>query len=226
MKNLYLVLFVSFLSSTIATAEEPNADDLLKMDQVEKDKLLSCTEIVSTRIKRDEKIIQDISSQIAARGVSNDIANHKITGDMLNKCYYSIEDDVYPTIFYNGQFMEAEITEELLEFSNVDYSVYKQLTPQEFSLSPETQLLFMKLEKARNEFMTNNRQKTESGRNDFKIFNHSLKDIPVGVNLLLAIVVLGSMFIGISYALKTLSNDDRKHAGVKLPKNKKGAQFQ
>lgn len=102
MKNLYLVLFVSFLSSTIATTEEPNTDDLLKMDQVEKDKLLSCTEIVSAKIKRDEKVIQDITAQIGQRGVSNDVANHKITGDMLNKCYYSLEDDVYQTIFIMG----------------------------------------------------------------------------------------------------------------------------
>lgn len=226
MKNLYLVLFVSFLSSTIAATEEPNTDDLLKMDQVEKDKLLSCTEIVSAKIKRDERVIQDITAQIGQRGVSNDVANHKITGDMLNKCYYSLEDDVYQTIFYNGQYMEPEMTDELLEFSNVDYSVYKQLSVQDFNLSPETQLLFMKLEKARSEFMSNNRQKTDGGRNDFRIFNYSLKDIPLGVNLLLAIVVLGSMFIGISYALKTLASDDRKHAGVKLAKNKKGAQFQ
>lgn len=223
MKNSLIIslTFILFFSVNYANTQDAfdsnEPKELLEMDQQEKDKLLACTEIISTKLRKDARIIEEVTS-ILANKVNNDLVSQKVTGDLLNKCYYSIDDYTVSTIFQNGVYMEPEIDDNLLEFAAVDYSTYKLLSPGEFSITPETQMLYMKIEKARNDFLVTNKKRQESSRNDFRIFGYSLKEIPVSLNLILTIVILAVVMGSLLYALKRVMKNDKKAAGRKKAK--------
>lgn len=234
MTKIFFTAFLCFvliftLVKTVEKGESPNLsvnegnpDDLLKMDQKEKDKILTCVEIISIVIRNDAKIIEDTGVMLGNK-VNAEVVQQKITGDMLNKCYFSIDETTVATVFYNGQFQEPEFNASLLDFAAVDYSSYKLLSPQEFQITPETQLLFMKIEQARNDYISNSKQRIESGKGEFKIFGYSIRDVPLGLNLLLSIIILSLFFGTILFFLKKLqkSEKEKKAAGRKLEKNQK-----
>lgn len=202
--------------------EYGNPDDLLNVTTHESDKLLTCVEILSLILRRDAKIIEDVGNMLAGR-VTQEQVSQKITGDMLNQCYYSIDDASVSSVFFNGEFMEPDFSAGLLEFADIDYSKYKLLGPSEFGISPETQILFMKIEKARNDYMANAKQRMEKGKGEFRIFGYSLTEVPKSVNLIVAIVIFSLFAGGILYGLKTLnsSQNSKRAAGRKLEKNQK-----
>jgi len=183
--------------------------ELTNIDQAEKDKLLACIEIVSAKLRRDEKVIADLV-QILRNKIHEEAISQKITGEVFNKCYYSIDEATVQLVFYEGQFMEPDFNEDLLENAAIDYSSFKLFSPQEFQISQETQLLFMKLEKAREDYIHKAKSKNEQSRNEFRIFGYSLKDIPLSVNLaasfIILVVFLGSML----YFLKQVMKNDNK----------------
>ena len=229
MKNIfYLGLFCLLLISVKTQgAEEPeininqgNPDDLLKMDQKEKDKILTCVEIISIVLRNDAKIIED-TVQMLENKVNSEVVQQKITGDMLNKCYYAIDDRTVNTVFYDGQFQEPDFNAGLLDFASIDYSTYKLLSPQEFQITPETQILYMKIEQARNDYIASSKQRMEQSRGEFKIGGYSLKEIPLSINLFLAVIVLSVFFGSILFFLKKLQKSEKKAAGRKLEKNQK-----
>ncbi len=214
MKKILLIVFTVLLSSIIVNTQiSPDQEELLKMDTKESDKLLACTEILSIKIRKDAKIIEDVSVMLNGK-VNDELIRHKITGDLLNKCYYSLDDATVATIFSNGTFMEPEFSEDLLEFASVDYSTYKLLSPGEFTVTPETQILFMKIEKARNDFIVNSKVRQETNKSDFKIFGYSIRDIPKGFNVLLTVVILTFVMGSLIYLLKKVMKNEKK-AGKK-----------
>lgn len=197
-------------SETIEAQPTLDINEMLKMDQTEKDKLLSCVEILSLRLKKDSPIIQALVASL--KGVVNgEIVNQKVTGDMLNKCYFSIDDQTYQSIFLNGEFMEPEFDEEYFNYTDLDYSVYKALKPEEFQLSPETQLLFMKTENARKEFTEKMKAKTsKQPKGGFSLFGYSIQDMPVKLNVLITVIVLAIFFGGLTYLLKSVMKNPSK----------------
>ena len=130
-----------------------------------------------------------------------------------------MDDLTVSTIFHEGVYMEPEFSEDLLEFASIDYSTYKLLEPAEFQLSSETQMLFMKVEKARNEFVEKSKKRQETGQKEFRIFGYSLQEIPVGANLVAILIILVISMGGLLYLLKSVMSDKRKAAGKRLAKN-------
>jgi hypothetical protein len=191
-----------------------NLEDMLKMDQAEKDKILSCIEILSNKIKKDGRVIENTSQMLAGK-VEADMVSQKITGDMHNKCYYSIDDATVQSIFSNGVFIDPEFDEEMLTFAEVDYSAYKLLNPNEFQLTPETQILFMKLEQARTEFIANTKAKNEKNKNEFHLFGYSLKSIPAKFSLLFGFLVVLAFIVGILYSLNIVMDNMKKTKAAK-----------
>lgn len=228
MKITLASVFIIFIALNLclsqdAAAETENVDaqptldinEMLKMDQTDKDKLLSCVELLSLRLKKDAPIIQALV--IGLKGVVNgELINQKVTGDMLNKCYFSIDDQTYQSIFFNGEFMEPEFDEEFFNYTDLDYSVYKTLKPEEYQLSPETQLLFMKTENARKEYTEKIKSKTsKQSKGGFSIFGFSIQDIPVKLNILITVLVLAIFFGGLTYLLKKVMSKPSKVAKKK-----------
>jgi hypothetical protein len=197
----------------VNTQQSFDQDELLKMDQKESDKLLACTEIISIKLRKDAKIIEDVF--VTLQGKLNDEAfRSKVTGDLLNKCYYSLDEATTATIFLNGTFMEPEFSEDLLDFASIDYSTYKLLSPSEFNITPETQILFMKIEKARDNFIVNSKARQETNKSDFKLFGYSIRDIPKGLNVLITVVILTVFMGSLLYLLKKVMKNEKK-AGKK-----------
>ena len=116
--------------------------------------------------------------------------------------------------------MEPDFNEDFFNVASVDYNAYKLFSQGEFNISPETSLMYMKIEKARNEYMIKSKDRMEQTRNDFRIFGYSLKSLPVGLNLILTIVVLTVIFSALMLSLKKVMKNEKK-AGRKLEKNKK-----
>ena len=223
-KSLLLLGLFVFLSSFVLSQEQSNSESdggmnldltqMLKMDQTEKDKILSCIEILAIALKKDAKIIES-TSQLLAATVQGDIVTQKITGDMLNKCYYSIDDATVSSIFSKGVYMDPEFDEDLLKFTQIDYSVYKILSRNEFQLTPETQILFMKLEQARTDYISANKERQEKLKNEFHIFGYSLKNFPIKLNLLFTLLVFTGAFLGLTYLLSKVMKNDKKAAKKK-----------
>lgn len=195
-----------------------NLDDMMKMTQPEKDKILACIEIISNKLKKDAAIIQSTIQVLSGR-VQNDIATQKITGDMVNKCFYTIDENSVKSLFDNGVLVETEIDDDLLSFATLDYSTYKDLSPNDFQLSAETQILFMKLDKARTDFIAESKEKQEKQRGEFHIFGISLKAIPAKLNLLFFLIIFGAFIGGVLYLLKGLMKNDKKAAKKKEKNN-------
>lgn len=189
-----------------------NTDELLNMDENERDKILACSEIIAIKLKKDHKIIDELTQNLKVR-LDPEYVNQKIAGDLFNKCYYSIEDSTVDTIFFNNQYMEPEYTEDLLENAGIDYNVYRTLQEQDFNISPETQILFMKLEKARTDYIAKNKSTVEKNKNEFRIFGYSLKEIPLGLNMIIFIAIFTIFIGGLLFMLKLVSKNDKKAAG-------------
>ena len=214
-------IYVGLINTQDDTDTPIDDVDPLAMNNQEKDKLLACTELVAYKLKKDAKVIEDLANMVRGK-VSDEALSNKVTGDLINKCYYSIDESTVSTIFYKGQFMEPNFNDEDFQsFTAIDYSTYKSLTPMEFNLTPETQLIFMKIEKARTEYMSTTKQRMEKSRGEFRIFGYSLKDIPVGINVILLIVILSFFMGGLMIMLKMVMSNDKKTAGRKLEKNQK-----
>lgn len=219
-KSLFLLGLFVFLSSFVLSQDQAEAGmnldltQMLKMDQAEKDKILSCIEILAIALKKDAKIIES-TSQLLAATVQGDIVTQKITGDMLNKCYYSIDEATVSSIFSNGIFMEPEFEEDFFKYTQIDYSVYKILSPNEFQLTPETQILFMKLEQARTDYIAESKERQEKLKNEFHIFGYSLKNFPIKLNLLFTLLVFAGAFLGLIYLLSKVMKNDKKAAKKK-----------
>lgn len=199
--------------------QELNLEELLKMDQKEKDKILSCIEIISQKMKLDSRVIQG-TIQMLSSTLESDVVSQKITGDMLNKCYYSIDEPSILQIFKDGVHMEPDYNEELLSFADIDYSTYKLLNPNEFNLTPDTQILFMKLEHARTEYITSNKEKIEKNKNSFYLFGYSIKDIPLKTNIFILLVLLALFFGGIIIFLKKIIHEQNNSKAFKRNESK------
>ncbi len=195
-----------------------NLEDMMKMTQAEKDKLLACIEIISNKLKKDAAIVQS-TVQILSSKVQGDIATQKITADMVNKCFYTIDESSVKSLFDNGVLVEIEIDDDLLSFATLDYSAYKDLNPNDFQLTAETQILFMKLDKARTDFIAENKERQEKLKNEFHLFGISLKAIPVKLNLLFFLIIFGAFIGGVVYLLKGLMKNDKKAAKKKEKNN-------
>ena len=222
---LFYVLILSPVNIKNQEKVDPSMDtnELLKIEDSERDKLLACTELVAVNLQKDEEIIKQTMQTI--RTVQQEYIQQKITGDMINQCYYSIQDSDVHKVFFNGVFQEPEFSEKLLVPCQIDYSKYNLIQPSEFELTPETQILFMKLEKVKKDYLAEqSKAKMEAGnsKGEFKISGYSLRDIPKEVNLIFLIVVISLFFGLVLYFLKHLmAGGNRKNAGIKKDKNKK-----
>lgn len=228
----FLLVFTSLLLFTLTVSQDQevidaqanegganiNLEEMLKMDRSEKDKILACIEILSNKIKKDGRILESTSQMLAGK-VDSEIVSQKITGDMLNKCYYSIDESSVATVFSNGVFMEPEFDEDLLAFGEVDYSSYKLLNPNEFQLTPETQILFMKLEQAKTEYISETKNRNERIKNEFHLFGYSIKQLQGKFGFLLAVIVIFSLLGAIFYFLTQVMDSEKKTKAAKK-KNK------
>ena len=143
------------------------------------------------------------------KGIDRDKVGNKVSGDMLSKCYHSIEDPMVKTIFNDGNFMDPYLSEEYLKIAEIDYTKYKNQDPPDMELSPETELLFYKLEKSKDEYMAKMKERTEKSKNTLSIFGYDLSNLPVGFNIIFAIVVLCLMIGGIVLMLRTVKKEEK-----------------
>lgn len=221
MKSLQIflsVLTLVYFTQSVNTQEE--SEPSLEMDQAEKDRVMACTEIVSAVFRRDQKIIEDIASQIKGN-VDRDKIGNKVTGDMLSKCYHTIEESQVKSIFNDGVFQDPTVSKELLSLGEIDYSRFKSQEAVDLELSPETQLLFYKLEKAKEEYMQTMREKTERSKNTLSIFGYDMMNLPVGFNIVFSVVIMGLMIGGILYMLKSLKKEERVSSKKKKKRQEK-----
>lgn len=218
MQILLSVITIFYITKTISSQEE--SEPVLEMDQAEKDKIMACTEIVSAVFRRDQKIIEDISSQIKG-SADRDRVGNKVSGDMLSKCYHTIEENQVKLIFNDGVFQDPSVSQDLLSLGEVDYSRFKGQENVDLELSPETQLLFYKLEKAKEEYMQRMREKTERSRNTLSIFGYDLMNLPVGFNIVFSIVIMSAMIGGILYMLKSLQKEEKVSSKKKKRRQEK-----
>lgn len=214
------LLILCVLSTSLVLSQDEDApvdfSSVDKMDRKEKDKILSCVEIISSKLKKDQGTINSVAQGLADLIESN-VVSQKITGDMLSKCYNSIDDSTVSTIFRNGDYLQPEFDEDLQNFATVDYNTYRSLNPNEFNLSPETELLFAKLDKAKNEYTERVKATNSKGKAAYSLLGFNLRDIPLSVNIIFAIVSFGVFICGIVYLLKMVSHND-KRAGKKKTK--------
>lgn len=228
-----IIMIISFSSSKqeeeiIEEANQENPEkqqqnvdlsSILSTTPEEKDKLLACLEIVSLKLKSDEDVIKQIIQQLNNK-VSNDLISQKITGDALYKCFNKITLQQANQIFKNLVIIDADIDKSLLSMIDIDYSSYTNYLDQKsFQLLPDSQILFMKIEQVRNEYIIASKERQEKERNDFTIFGYSIKSIPKKVNIILTFIVIGGSIFGIIYLLSKVMNTDKK-ALKKKSKNK------
>lgn len=96
------------------------------------------------------------------------------------------------------------------KFVKIDYSKYKQI--EDLTLTPDQHIIFYKLDKVKNEFLTSQRQKQEKRAKTLPpIMGIDLSKVSPTVKLLYTFVVFALFIVGILYGLsKTKKNTNQE----------------
>lgn len=150
-------------------------------------------------------------------GPNKEAATSKISADMFSSCYNKISDDTVHSVFNNLTFIEFEWSEDLNKLAKLDYSKYRSLN--DLNLTPEQQMLFYKLEKAKNEFIVTNRERQEKAAKSLPpIFGIDIWNVSASTKILYLLVVFALFAFGIVYLLGKVQ---KKKEEKKKKKNKK-----
>ena len=196
--------------------ENIDISSMLEMTDKEIEKILSCIEIITHKLKSESQILNAVVQSLSSK-VSADIASQKILADLLDKCYSSIDEKTVEFIFKDLVYQEALI-DEYYRFAELDYTKYTTYEQIDFQISPEIQILFKKLELARNDYIKYTKTRQEQLKNEFFIFGFSLKNIPKKVYLLFAFVFISIFILGIVLLLSKVINNEKKAAKKKEKK--------
>jgi hypothetical protein len=201
--NLYVLLLITLVLKISCNLEEIPE---FKIDADEKDKVLSCLQIISKRIQLDGKTIDDITNGF---GPEKERGMSKITGDMMSLCYNKITDDVVKTIFNNLTYTEFDWSDDYDKYAKLDYSKYRSAN--DLELTPEQQIIFYKVEKAKEEYIRLSRERQEAAAKSFPpIFGIDISQIAAEFKIVYMIAVFTLFAIGILYALKKLRKEPKK----------------
>jgi len=113
---------------------------------------------------------------------------------------------------------ETDLGEEILNTGLIDYSKITTQENPDFQLTPDSQILFMKLEKARDEYMKHSRENAEKIKNTLSIFGYNISNIPSSVLSLFTISFFAIMIFSIYYVLNNIL---KKPQQANKKKNKK-----
>merc|ERR1711976_40693 len=151
----------------------------MAMTALEKDKIMSCTEIMTRKFQQDQKAIE---AAIAGLGDVRERAIMKINSDMLTKCINKISDDTTHSIFTDLVFQELEYEKAYDELVSVDYALYNNF--KDLEITPEQQILLIKLEKIKEEYIVRTRQRREDASKQVPpIFGFDINAVPVTVKV-------------------------------------------
>ena len=136
---------------------------------------------------------------------------NKISAEMLSACYNRIDDQTVRGIFSNLTIVDVEWHDQYDKFVKIDYSKVRSVTGQaDVELTPEQHILFYKVQKAREEFMSLNRVKTEKSSKTSTLFGIDITKIRGEFKLFYILAIFGFFIFGTIYLMSKLKKSTDK----------------
>lgn len=113
------------------------------------------------------------------------------------------------------EFVDYDWIDDYDKFVKIDYSKYKQ--SEDLTLTPDQHIIFYKLDKVKNEFLTGQRQKQEKRAKTLPpIMGIDLSKVSPSAKLLYTFIVFALFIVGILYGLSKV----KKTPSLKKEKRK------
>ncbi len=108
----------------------------------------------------------------------------------------------------NLNYLELNWSKDLDRFVKVDYSKYRM--GKDFEITPEQTILFYKVEKAKDEFISVSKKKEVSASKSFPIFGVDINKFSTEVKMFYTIIVLALFALVAVFGLKKLQKKGEK----------------
>ena len=218
------LIYTSELNNTTVnfnTTEDFGNEEEYPISEEEKDKILFCTVIWQTKQDEDRKNIQDLITELNI--TDEDLVYNKIGVDLLKSCLDKVKLSEVRKYFNNlTYFKEVESSNYHLKNAKIDFEGYRKKPM--FNLSIEEEILAFKFHKTMELFEIKKREENfmrDNERNEelekVKIGKLDINNIPKTVNIILFLIVFGSLFGGTLYFIKSMN---KKKEPKKKKKNK------
>lgn len=131
---------------------------------------------------------------------------------MLSSCYNRIDDATVRGIFQNLTIVDIDWHDSYESLVKLDYTRYKPAIGQapNMEMTPEQQILFYKLEKAREEFIAINRVKQQLQAQTISVFGYDLSKIKGEIKIFYMLGVFALFIFGIIFLLNKLKKTTGK----------------
>jgi hypothetical protein len=101
------------------------------------------------------------------------------------------------------------LTEDLNKYVKLDYSKYR--TAQDLEITPEQNIIFYKLEKAKDDYLRATKEKQEQAAKSFPpIFGIDITKVSPEIKILYTVIVLGIFAAGVVYLLSKVQKKSEK----------------
>lgn len=159
----------------------------------EMNKLLLCSVAFSTKLKMEEDKIDELKQKFNA---TNEQVYDKLSNEILEICFEKVDEKLVNEHFQNLTYKKVfEWKKEYEEFSNIDYSKYKER--QDLALTMEQQVLAYKYHRLMDVFNQKRKDDMEKLREEnrkVRIGKVEVDNIPGSIKIVLLLVVFGLLF--------------------------------
>ena len=138
---------------------------------------------------------------------------------MLSACYNRIEEKTVRGMFQNLTLIDADWHDSYEPLVNIDYTKFKPTAGQiNLDFTPEQQVLFYKLDKAREDYIRFNRERVQKASQTISLFGFDLSQFSGEFKTFYILCVFTAFVFGVIYLLNKLNK-----ANEKSKKKKKNA---
>ena len=124
----------------------------------------------------------------------------KISADMVSLCYNKVSDETVRSVYSDLSYYDFDWSEEFDKLSKLDYSKYRNI--RDVQLTPEQNILFYKIDKAKDDFLRVNRERQEKAAKSLPpLFGLDLNAISPEVKVLYMVVIFALFAMLLVYLL-------------------------
>lgn len=130
---------------------------------------------------------------------------------MLSTCVNRIDDKTVRGIFQNLTVIDGDWHDSYEPLVSIDYTKFKPIGGQmNLDFSPDQQVLFYKLEKAREEYIKTNRERVQKASQTITVFGYDLSQFSGEFKTFYILCVFASLIFGVIYLLNKLNKGNEK----------------
>lgn len=152
-----------------------------------------------------------ISKLAESYNASKEPFSNKISAEMLSACYNRINDKTVKGMFQNLTVIDADWHESYDSLVSIDYTKLKPVAGQmNLDFTPEQQVLFYKLDKAREEYIRTNKERVQKAAQTITVFGIDLSQFSGEFKTFYILCVFAAFIFGVIYLLNKLNKANEK----------------